>query len=108
MADRGEFPPVGSTAQYESTFFTMDKFNNGTCKPIAYFGGKVWIDIDGGQESVISLAAITFKPIDTRTPKQKAVDAIVKMLHSEGIVMFDPIMLHIMYEKGFIKTDKEA
>jgi hypothetical protein len=23
-------------------------------------------------------------------------------------VMFDPIMLHIMYEKGFIKTDKEA
>jgi hypothetical protein len=46
------------------------------------------------------------KPV--RTPKQKAIDNIAKMLHSEGVVMFDPIMLHIMYEKGFIKTDKEA
>lgn len=41
------------------------------------------------------------KPI--RTPKQKAVDDIIKVLHSEGVVEFDLIMLYIMYEKGFIK-----
>lgn len=92
MCDAGEFPPVGVDCQYETTFFSMDKYNNGTCRPIAYFNGKVWIDIDGGQESVINLNSIKFKPI--KTEREKAIDEMV----ATAVNSADDIAKSIIYE----------
>lgn len=92
MCDAGEFPPVGVDCQYETIFFSMDKYNNGTCRPIAYFNGKVWIDIDGGQESVINLNSIKFKPI--KTEREKAIDEMV----ATAVNSADDIAKSIIYE----------
>ncbi len=105
MADAGEFPPVGSKFLYsyvanpkEKDWHEVEsKYVDGDCM---FFKGS------GGVRGFMNIGDMfcsPCKPLDTRTPKQKAVDEIVKMLHSEGVVAFDPIMLHIMYEKGFIK-----
>lgn len=70
MQDNNELPPVGSEVEFETTFFTTVTSNKGTCEIIAYFGGKVWlnvIDID----FVINLNVIDFKPI---TPPVDLID----------------------------------
>lgn len=80
MANAGELPPVGSEADYESTFFTHASSNKGACKVIAYFSDKVWIDITGGADAVININVINFKPIDTRTDEEKLRDAWIGTL----------------------------
>ncbi|HHZ70960.1 MAG TPA: hypothetical protein EYN54_11935 [Methylococcaceae bacterium] len=83
MYDNDELPPVGSEVEFNTTFFTTVTSNKGTCEIIAYFGGKVWlnvIDID----FVINLNVIEFKPIDTRTDKEKAIDDILNGGYSAG------------------------
>lgn len=77
MADNGELPLVGSKCDFETTFFTAATSNKGTCEILAYHGGKVWINtIDF--DCVINLNVIDFKPIDTRTDKEKAADEFIK------------------------------
>jgi hypothetical protein len=79
MADNGELPQVGSKCDFETTFFTAATSNKGTCEILAYHGGKVWINIIDF-DCVINLNVIDFKPIDTRTDKEKAIDAIDKLI----------------------------
>lgn len=101
MADAGVIPPVGSEFLHDKKVVTCLSISD-------YDGGVVtfaYKDREGQKEDISCCwnNDAWVKPIDNRTPKQKAIDDIVKMLHSEGVAMFDPIMLHIMYEKGFIK-----
>ena len=74
MQDAGELPSVGMECNFVTSFFTLRKSNSETCKIIAYHGEKVWLDF-GKSESVINLSVIEFSPIDTRTDKEKAIDA---------------------------------
>jgi hypothetical protein len=77
MADNGELPVVGSKCDFETAFFTAATLNKGTCEILAYHGGKVWINIIDF-DYVINLNVIDFKPIDTKTDKEKAADEFIK------------------------------
>lgn len=57
-------PPVGAECEYTSQFFGTKKHYNGTCKVIAYYQNKVWVDVIGYNEFVISLDVIKFRPLD--------------------------------------------
>lgn len=103
MADRKELPPVGAHCQYETDFFSMDKFNNGACRPIAYFNGRVWIDIDGGRESVINLSSIKFKPI--KTDREKVIELIASVFGKHGGVVND-LSIGQLIDTGLINEDK--
>lgn len=81
MADAGELPKAGMECAFVSTFFTNKTSNKGVCKIIAYYKDKVWC-ANREFECVINLSAITFKPIDKRTDKEKAADDILKSITS--------------------------
>ena len=76
MQDAGELPSVGMECNFVTSFFALQKSNSGTCKPIAYHNGRVWLDF-GSSESVINLNVVWFSPIDTRTDKEKAIDEFI-------------------------------
>jgi len=94
MADNGELPQVGIECNFETTFFTTVTSNRGVCKPIAYHADKVWLDMFDS-EYVININVIEFKPIDTRTDKEKAIDEI--MLGNIGANTRE--LLSIVYDK---------
>lgn len=71
---RGELPPVGVECEYTSQFFGTKKHSNGTCKVIAYYQNKVWVDIVGYSEFVISLDVIKFRPI--KSERELLIDVI--------------------------------
>tara|TARA_R110000782_G_scaffold256461_1_gene345477 strand:+ start:50 stop:853 length:804 start_codon:yes stop_codon:yes gene_type:complete len=62
MADNGELPSVGMECRFDTTFFTTVTSNRGTCEIIAYYDGKVWINIIDF-DCVINLNVIDFKPL---------------------------------------------
>ena len=70
MCDAGEFPGVGMECKFETTFFTTVTSNRGTCEIIAYYNGKVWINIIDF-ECVINLDVIDFMPL---TPPIELID----------------------------------
>jgi len=94
MADNGELPLVGMECNFETAFFTTATSNRGVCKPIAYHAGKVWLDMFDS-EYVININVIEFKPIDTRTDKERAIDEI--MLGNIGANTRE--LLSIVYDK---------
>ena len=70
MSDNGELPLVGMECTYDTTFFTIEKSNAGDCRVIAYFEGKVWLDMYS-TDFVINLNVISFKPL---TPPIELID----------------------------------
>ena len=73
MANNGELPVVGMECNYETSFFTSKTSTSGLCTVIAFFEGKVWLDMYS-TDFVINLNVIEFKPIDTRTDAEKAAE----------------------------------
>lgn len=64
-------PPVGCECEYETTFFTLDKFTKGECSIIAFYKDRVWVDIKGSGEFVINLKKIKFRPLKTEKEKER-------------------------------------
>lgn len=75
MADVGELPPVGSEC------FLCLSFDTYKAK-ITYLGDGVgcFINLADNKEFTFSVLNAEFKPLDTRTPKQKAVDEAEKVI----------------------------
>ena len=70
-------PPVGAECEYETTFFTIGTIKTGRCKVIAYYGNKVWVDIAGQTEFVISLDVIKFRPL--KTERERVIEAAMRV-----------------------------
>tara|TARA_R110000823_G_scaffold80774_2_gene183739 strand:- start:138 stop:779 length:642 start_codon:yes stop_codon:yes gene_type:complete len=80
MADNGVLPSVGMECRFDTTFFTTVTSNRGTCEIIAYYDGKVWINIIDF-DCVINLNVIDFKPLTPpKTDKEKAIDDLDKVI----------------------------
>lgn len=60
---KGGQPPVGEECEYSTDFFSIDKNNKGVCTILCRHKGKVWIDVKGSSEYVISLSVIKFSPL---------------------------------------------
>ena len=69
MADAGELPPVGS--ECDICYENNGLFFKGSV--IAYFEDLLWLDL-GDKNPVRMTREVKFKPLDTRTEKQKEVD----------------------------------
>lgn len=99
MADAGELPNVGMECNFDTSFFTDKNSNNGICEIIAYFKDKVWINIINF-ECVININVIDFKPIDTRSDKEKAID-YMEYSYKKGNSMADVLNeIHKGYVHG--------
>ena len=80
MADNGELPGVGMECRFDTTFFTTTTSNRGVCEIIAYYGGKVWINIIDF-DCVINLSVIEFKPL---TPPIELIDGKAYQFEYQG------------------------
>ena len=69
MADNGELPVVGMECCYSS----LNRIVWNKCTIIAYYDGFVWTSDNG----IRQLSLTAFKPIDTRTDKEKAIDNLM-------------------------------
>jgi hypothetical protein len=112
MADAGELPPVGSVAMFccsEPEDFSVELRSGGVVKIIHHYsplpdGCNVAVFIfkhtSGGDVS--QAIPSCFKPIDTRTPKQKAVDELAKSIELSTGGSYGEIaeyLISIGYEK---------
>jgi hypothetical protein len=107
MADKGELPPVGSECKFLWSNLTECSGSNQdrTLKVIAYNAEKteVWGKMNGESESGIYIINTDIKliPLDTRTPKQKAVDEMLSDSRCSGSVI--EVSLERLYDKGYRK-----
>ena len=72
MADSGGMPPVGSMALFvdESSQTEVE------CKILMYHLMSVFIYVDGWDGGSVISSTTAFKPIDTRTGREKSIDAL--------------------------------
>lgn len=100
MADAGELPPVGSECLLHLAFVTYTA-------EITYIGDGVgcFKNIMNGNEFTFSIQDASFKPIDTRTDRKKAIDramsAIVIPCNRESMEM----TVGALYDAGLLKLD---
>jgi hypothetical protein len=104
MADAGELPPVGSDflhAKKVVTCLSVSDYDGGVVT-FAYNdrdGQEVDIDCCWNNDSWV-------QPIDTRTPKQKSVDAIQEVICSQGWLSKERVSKEIaekLYDAGYRK-----
>lgn len=63
-------PPVGTECEYKYDFFFIER-QIGNCIPIAYHGGKVWIELSIDEtQHLIDVEKIDFRPLKTEAEKE--------------------------------------
>lgn len=101
-------PPVGVECEYISSFLGTKKHYNGTCKVIAYYQNKVWIDVVGYNEFVIHLDVIKFHPLDwNRKADEERRDLTVNAAFKSLTIANDDFAYKIcqdLYDNGYLKN----
>ena len=93
MLDNGEWPSVGMECMVLNSYFDNAEYEKCT---ILFKGDFTFIyNSDSCSERVGHKDELTFKPIDSRTPKQKAVDE----LHAEYPYKTAGQLLSLAYDK---------
>ena len=103
--DRGELPPVGAVVDYSTSFFSSTDRNFGVCTVLAYHVGKVWIDISGSIDFVISLDVIKFRPI--KTDKEKAIEAALSVMSTKTISNTQRKTINKLYDAGLLRLPED-
>ena len=73
MQDAGELPSVGELVQIGNKDGSYTDFFNGKLVHVKY--KKLWISDDKHGDRIVNFGDVIFQPIDTRTDKEKAIDA---------------------------------
>ncbi|HBF48188.1 MAG TPA: hypothetical protein DDW91_17780 [Shewanella frigidimarina] len=105
MADAGELPPVGSKLLYSNLANPKEidwrevesKYIDDDC---IFFKGVNGVK---GFASKADMFGTFFKPLDTRTPKQKAVDELTLCILSAPVTIDSIGMAKMLYDKGYRK-----
>lgn len=92
MADAGELPPVGSEVNYIQSDGLV--IAGPDCN-------DAFIILDDGEFEIVHYAHL--KPIDTRTPKQKAVDELTLCILSAPVTIDSIGMAKMLYDAGYRK-----
>ena len=97
MADNGELPLVGMECMVVDSSLMNHEYE----KCVILFVGiyKVVYTSESCVERFSNLDEVIFKPIDTRTDKEKAIDDMVEHLTNEGVVTQSNFMLELFVEK---------
>lgn len=82
MADNGDLPPIDLSVQMRRGYGCDQEFYNGKLK--ASDGKIIWFCDDKYGDVLHPKEAVEFKPIDTRTDKEKTEDDIYKYIQFEN------------------------
>lgn len=78
MADAGELPPFGVVVQIKSLNDAEPCFINGELIYVRH--GKVWYRDDKRGDEIGFIDKLEFKPLDTRTDREKAIDEMASLI----------------------------